>query len=177
MVMSLGDPFGCILSSFPHLLFLVPDSTSSLAARAMCRHASVSQKDAAPPAATPSSHPPSTAFQRVQTVLSRIPAEVGGIALNLAGLGSWISVACELYPALTPALGPGSAIVVLLASVIQLGVLLQALLANKHLRGELQKPKQCGSYGGLLMKLKGDHRQLDKLTLDARVYLLVRKFV
>ena len=32
------------------------------------------------------------------------------------------------------------------------------------------------SYGGLLMKLKGDHRQLDKLTLDARVYLLVRKF-
>ena len=32
------------------------------------------------------------------------------------------------------------------------------------------------SYGGLLMKLQGDHRQLDKLTLDARVYLLVRKF-
>ena len=31
------------------------------------------------------------------------------------------------------------------------------------------------SYGGLLMRLKGDPRHLVKLTLDSRVYLLVRK--
>ncbi len=33
------------------------------------------------------------------------------------------------------------------------------------------------SYGGLLMRLKGDARHLQKLTLDARVYLLLRKTV
>ena len=31
------------------------------------------------------------------------------------------------------------------------------------------------SYGGLLMRLKGDARHLAKLSLDSRVYLLLRK--
>ena len=31
------------------------------------------------------------------------------------------------------------------------------------------------SYGGLLMSLKGDARNLQKLELDQRVYLLIRK--
>ena len=31
------------------------------------------------------------------------------------------------------------------------------------------------SYGGLLMRLKGDARHLSKLSLDSRVYLLIRK--
>ena len=31
------------------------------------------------------------------------------------------------------------------------------------------------SYGGLLMRLKGDARHLAKLTLDSRMYLLIRK--
>ena len=33
------------------------------------------------------------------------------------------------------------------------------------------------SYGGLLMRLRGDPRYLQKLTLDSRVYLLLRKIV
>ena len=31
------------------------------------------------------------------------------------------------------------------------------------------------SFGGLLMRLKGDARHLSKLSLDERVYLLIRK--
>ena len=31
------------------------------------------------------------------------------------------------------------------------------------------------SFGGLLMRLKGDPRHLQKLALDSRVYLLMRK--
>ena len=31
------------------------------------------------------------------------------------------------------------------------------------------------SFGGLLMRLKGDARHLSKLQLDSRVYLLLRK--
>ena len=31
------------------------------------------------------------------------------------------------------------------------------------------------SFGGLLMRLKGDARHLAKLSLDTRVYLLLRK--
>ena len=33
------------------------------------------------------------------------------------------------------------------------------------------------SFGGLLMRLKGDPRHLAKLTLDSRLYLLIRKIV
>ena len=90
-------------------------------------------------------------FARVRVGLSRVPAESGGIALNLAGMGSWLSGMCEVHPFLLPAFDVGSVVVVSLALVIILAIFLQALLHNAHLRGELQKPKQCGSLGGLLM--------------------------
>ena len=31
------------------------------------------------------------------------------------------------------------------------------------------------SYGGLLMRLRGDPKMLQKLSLDARIYLLIRR--
>ena len=89
----------------------------------------------------------------MQTVLSRLPAEAGGIALNLAGLGSWAGFMCELHPVLLPIYDSVCTLVISLAYLIHLAMALQALLANAHLRGELKKPKQCGSYGGLLMSL------------------------
>ena len=94
-----------------------------------------------------------TVLAGVRTWLSHVPAESGGIALNLAGMGSWLSAMCELHPALLPAYDAGAVVFVSLALVIILAVFLQALLHNAHLRGELKKPKQCGSYGGLLMGL------------------------
>ena len=87
----------------------------------------------------------------VRTALSRLPAESGGIALNLAGMGSWLSAMCELHPTLLPVYNPGSVVVVSLACTIFVAIFLQALLHNAHFRGELKKPKQCGSLGGCLM--------------------------
>ena len=90
---------------------------------------------------------------RLRMALLRVPAEAGGIALNLAGLGSWLSAMSSLYPALQPCYDVGSRLVISLACPILMAFALQALLANVHLRGELKKPKQCGSYGALLMSL------------------------
>ena len=43
-------------------------------------------------------------------------------------------------------------------------------------RAPSQQPVELQiSYGGLLMRLKGDARHLAKLTLDSRMYLLIRK--
>lgn len=96
----------------------------------------------------------SRALQASRVGLSRLPAEAGGIALNCAGMGSWLSAMCELHgPQLLPLYDVGSALFVGLACVILAGMALQALVHNAHLRGELRKPKQCGSYGGLLMSL------------------------
>tara|TARA_B110001452_G_scaffold161502_1_gene134440 strand:- start:266 stop:379 length:114 start_codon:yes stop_codon:yes gene_type:complete len=33
------------------------------------------------------------------------------------------------------------------------------------------------SFGGLLMRLRGDSKHLQKLVLDTRIYLLMRKIV
>ena len=92
-------------------------------------------------------------LEPVQRVLSRLPAEAGGIALNLAGLGSWLSALCELHPVLLPVYDAGAGVLAALAFLLVLGFLLQATLHSAHLIGELKKPKQCGSMGGLLMAL------------------------
>ena len=67
-------------------------------------------------------------LSRVRKALSRVPAESGGIALNLVGMGSWLSAMCELHPALQPAYWPGSVVVVSLACTIFAAIFLQAVL-------------------------------------------------
>ena len=89
----------------------------------------------------------------VRAALSGIPAEAGGIALNLAGMGSWLSALCELHPAMLPAFDASSGVVVSLSCTILIAIGLQVLLHNAHFCGEVRKPKQCGSLGGLLMAL------------------------
>ena len=92
---------------------------------------------------------PSSSLPRI--MLSRVPAEAGGIALNCAGMGSWLSAMCELHPVLEPAYEWGSILCVTLAVIIIVLLALQALFHQAHFRGECMKPKQCGSIGGLLM--------------------------
>ena len=95
----------------------------------------------------------SSEFRRLQTAVARVPAEAGGIALNCAGLGSWLSALCELYPALLPVARPAEAAVVAVAAAVLCAFCAQALLNNAHLRGDLRTPKQCGSLGAGLMAL------------------------
>lgn len=108
--------------------------------------ASTTSQDSAPPpaaAAVTSSAAISVQFEGshmpawlcgVRLALTRLPAEAGGIALNLAGLGSWLSAMSELHPVLTPAYDNGAGLCIGLSLVIILGVALQAIFTNAHLR-------------------------------------------
>ena len=52
---------------------------------------------------------------------------------------------------------------------------------GKIYKWKQEKPKEAVevyvSFGGLLMRLRGDSRHLQKLQLDSRIYLLMRKYI
>ena len=80
-----------------------------------------------------------------------LPPETGGIALNLAGLGSLCRAVDALHgTSLAPAASAAADLIccsLLLASAFKL------LLAPGKIAAELRDPKMCGSHGGLLMAL------------------------
>ena len=59
------------------------------------------------------------------------------------------------------------------------GFPLSHAVGTRRTRGSQEQPTKdvelFVSFGGLLMRLKGDARHLAKLSLDMRVYLLIRK--
>jgi tellurite resistance protein TehA-like permease len=90
-------------------------------------------------------------FQALQLALSRVPAEAGGISLNLAGMASWLAAITELHPALAPAVAVGAWVFIAFSCSILAVVVLQAIFHNAHVRAELNKHNKCGSFGALCM--------------------------
>jgi tellurite resistance protein TehA-like permease len=89
----------------------------------------------------------------LKLALSRVPAEVGGIALNLAGLGTWIGAMAGLYPRLQPLCSPAVDTVVGLCVALLALSLLKLITVPKQARAELLSLKSCGAHGALLMSL------------------------
>jgi len=90
---------------------------------------------------------------RLRRTCSRLPAETGGIALNLAGLATFFDVTATVHSPLVEALRhvrwmtAGSAWLLLTLSAIKL------CFVPRVVRRELCDPKMCGSHGGLVMAL------------------------
>ncbi len=90
-------------------------------------------------------------FQALQLALSRVPAEAGGISLNLAGMASWLGAITELHPSLAPAVAVAAWVFIGFSCSILAVVFLQAIFHNSYVRGELNKHNKCGSFGALCM--------------------------
>ena len=90
-------------------------------------------------------------FQAFQLALSRVPSEVGGISLNLAGMASWAGAIAELHPALAPALAVSTWVFIGFACSILAVAGLQVIFNMSHVRSELSKHNKCGSLGALCM--------------------------
>ena len=86
-------------------------------------------------------------------VLTRLPAQLGGITLNLVGLPAWLSALAELHPAFEPIVAPFTAAAVGLAAVLTVAAVARVILAPSTVRTELGDAKPCGSHGALLMTL------------------------
>ena len=89
----------------------------------------------------------------LQCAAARLPSEVGGIALNCAGLAAWSgavsatngAVWTSEYNEFARWVPLSGTLLLLLLSAIKLCV------APDVVKSELCVPKSCGSYGGLLM--------------------------
>ena len=81
----------------------------------------------------------------------RLPPQVGGIALNLAGLATWSHALAELHDGLSSAVPSATRIAMAAAAIIMAVELLKLLVAPSLIREELCDHKACGSHGALLM--------------------------
>ena len=90
------------------------------------------------------------------TLLTNVPAETGGVALALTGLGNALGPALALlHPALARASLALRGVCNSLCALLMLLVLLKLLLRPRVVQRELRQPKTCSSYGGLLMAIVG----------------------
>ena len=95
------------------------------------------------------------------TMLTNVPAETGGVALALTGLGNALGPALALlHPALARASLALRGVCNSLCALLMLLVLLKLLLRPRVVQRELRQPKTCSSYGGLLMAIVGTSASL-----------------
>ena len=95
------------------------------------------------------------------TLLTNVPAETGGVALALTGLGNALGPALALlHPALARASLALRGVCNSLCALLMLLVLLKLLLRPRVVQRELRQPKTCSSYGGLLMAIVGTSASL-----------------
>jgi tellurite resistance protein TehA-like permease len=103
----------------------------------------------------------------VKLAMSRVPAEVGGIALNLAGLSAWIVAMADLEPRLQPVCSPAVDAVVGLCVALLVLSLLKLLSVPAQVRAELLDPRPCGAHGALLMALSNACAHASKFSAQA----------